>query len=114
MSKTYSFAKVVVSVFFIIGLSVFMITVHELKHYYDIKDEVAVSEICIMNLPIKSLSDSNLGYVSYFISDEDPESSEFMAGLYGLIPFTIFAFIGTYFIIFSEDFRKNCPDIQYS
>lgn len=72
----------------VFGAFVIGVIVHEYKHYYDRKDNSDITEICVLNLPygVENFKEyEKIGYVQYVNPTDSSSSSEFTAGLFGLL-----------------------------
>lgn len=100
LNKLEKVALIMVFIFAFFGVSVFSNVIHELTHYYDLKDyELEEEEICALNIPL-DLDDKRVGYYDFtFKHKEDMEkmeeirkSSEFKASISDFIVYFV-AFI---------------------
>ena len=72
--KTFYFScGVIVFILAFFGTFVLGVASHELTHYWDIKDEVVVADICLFNIPIDSQS---LGYIEFGQVNSEKLSTE--------------------------------------
>ena len=77
MGKKTNFPiKILVLFLTFIGILTVSTTVHELKHYYDLKDITEIKEVCLLNLPLEINLESSVGYVEY-IKNQDTEGIRF-------------------------------------
>ena len=103
MKKLYFISQIVMFTLVIIGISVVAISSHELKHFYDVKDNSKVTELCVLNIPteykdLRTLLTEPSGYTEYIPNSKKVvESSEFQALIVSIIVFIIlFIFIIIY------------------
>ena len=90
----------------IIGVIVIGNTLHELKHYYDIKDSTEVNEICVLRIPLsvadlKGDDDFSYAYLEYPKKD-NVETSEVGASI-----ITFIVGLGLFWICFGYIFKDE-------
>ena len=93
----------------ITGAVIFGTTAHEYKHYFDIKDDSTINEICILNLPYgvdNFAFDRPSGYVR-FSSDSLVYSSEFSATLIGFLVSICLVVISCYYLFNFMEFKNE-------
>ena len=85
MSKFISgVAKVGLYFTIIIGILTISTAAHELTHYFDIKDDVIVQDICLMNIPFEAGANGAYGFVRNLNYGIEPHSPEWKPMLIGL------------------------------
>jgi len=112
MNKIYLFSKIIVFVLSGIGIIIAGITAHELKHFYDLKENAEITEICVMNIPItfeKFSLDSGVGYVRYY-NNGNAQSEEFLPNIISIVVVIILTNILSYYIFESYDAYKEMED----
>lgn len=96
------FSRIICIIFIIIGLLVFLISIHEFKHYVDLKKEnIEVTRICILNIPFEK--PYQFGFVGHK-SNLDP--SEVSPNIYAFI----FTLVASLICIYGFIYRKEKED----
>jgi hypothetical protein len=78
-------AKIFVYITIIVGILTISTAAHELSHYFDIKDDVMVQDICLMNIPIDTFPDGAYGYVRNLNYGKEMQTSEIKATIIGFV-----------------------------
>jgi hypothetical protein len=75
-------SKIVIITFAFFGIMIFGNVLHELSHYFDVKDNpnLTVNDMCFFSvIRNESFLNSPIGYVSVEYTGKEPKSSEFKA-----------------------------------
>lgn len=99
----YRVAKVGVYFTIIIGILTISTAAHELTHYFDIKDDVIVQDICLMNIPVQDGIHGAYGYVRNLNYGKEYYSPEWKATLIGFLAALFFTGCLGYTIKHKED-----------
>ena len=105
MKILYKISMVITFVLIIIGATIIGITVHEYKHYFDIKDNSTITDICVLNLPygIDNFDlDKPMGFVKY-IPKGEVYSSEFSTTLIGFLVSLVLVIFSCYYLFGGEE-----------
>ena len=98
----YYFCKTIVFLLVMLGLLCVNNICHEMKHFYDLKDDANITDICIMNIPENfphDLLNKHVAYVRYLPHEGvETESSEAVAITFGLIPTILLSLIACAFL----------------
>lgn len=99
------FAILVTLLVLMAGVGIIVNTAHELGHYFDLRDEVKITNICILNIPFTDRQ--MVGYVEYETDNEvDHAATERVAMTVMLIIFVFLSICISYTVILFRD-RKE-------